>query len=63
MGKKKSTESESGSKQALPVEADITSKVIRKLTDQEILELRQDMEESSAWAKAELARRRQHRRK
>ncbi|WP_447078077.1 hypothetical protein [Shewanella algae] len=58
MGKKKSTELGSGSKQALPVKADITSKVIRRLTDQEKLELRRDMMESSVWAKEELARRR-----
>jgi hypothetical protein len=58
MGKRKPTEPEGDSKKALPPEGETESRGVRRLTDQEILELRRDMLESSAWAKAELARRR-----
>lgn len=60
MGKRQPTESGLGSKQALPPEAASFSRVVWRLTDQERLELRQDMAESSTWAKAELSRRRKN---
>ncbi|GAB1101776.1 MAG: hypothetical protein Sw2LagPseu_33770 [Shewanella algae] len=60
MGNKKATESGDNSKQALPLEADATSRGVRWLTDLELSGLRKDMTESSAWAKAEQARRRKN---
>lgn len=60
MGNKKPTESSDNSKQALTFEADVTSRGVRWLTDLELSGLRTDMTESSAWAKAELARRRKN---
>lgn len=40
------------------LEADATSRGVRRLTAHELAELRRDMAESSAWMRAELARRR-----
>lgn len=40
------------------VTADSEGPVVRRLSPSELVELRQDMAESSAWAKAELKRRR-----
>lgn len=57
MSRKQHIDISEDSKQALPLEGEAESRGVRRLTDQEILELRQDMLESSAWAKAELARR------
>lgn len=60
MSMKKPKDISEDTKQVLPLEADASSQGARRLTAQERLELRQDMEESSAWAKAELARRRKN---
>ncbi|MGT8846476.1 hypothetical protein C6H59_12605 [Vibrio cholerae] len=58
MSRKNPIDISEDSKQALPLEGETGSRGVRRLTDQEILELRRDMMESSAWAKEELARRR-----
>uniref|UniRef100_UPI0018F0B768 hypothetical protein n=2 Tax=Vibrio TaxID=662 RepID=UPI0018F0B768 len=60
MSKKSPEESSNYTKKALPLEADAASRGVQRLTDQEKLELRRDMMESSAWAKEELARRRKN---
>lgn len=60
MSKKSPEESSNYTKEALPLEADAASRGVQRLTDQEKLELRRDMMESSAWAKEELARRRKN---
>jgi len=58
MSRKKPIDISENSHQALPQKVEDASLGARRLTDQEKLELRRDMLESSAWAKAELARRR-----
>lgn len=60
MSRKISTDISEDSNQALPHKVEAASLGARRLTDQEILELRRDMLESSAWAKTELARRRKY---
>jgi hypothetical protein len=46
--------------QAIPLGANARTQGVRWLSAEERSELRQDMAESSAWAKAELARRRKN---
>jgi len=58
MSCKKPIDISEDSNQALPQKVEASSLCPRRLTDQEKLELRRDMMESSAWAKEELARRR-----
>jgi hypothetical protein len=60
MSRKKPIDISENSNQALPQKVEDASLGARRLTDQEKLELRRDMLESSAWAKAELTRRRKN---
>ena len=60
MSRKKHIDISKDAKQALPLENEAESRSVRRLTDREVSELRRDMMEASAWAKAELARRRKN---
>ncbi|MEQ9564456.1 MAG: hypothetical protein RLN85_01290 [Pseudomonadales bacterium] len=57
MSRKQHIDISEDSKQALPLEGEAESRGVRRLTDQEILSFVR-MLESSAWAEAELVRRR-----
>ena len=60
MYRKKLIDNCEDAKQSLPQKVEAANLGARRLTDQEKLELRRDMMESSAWAKAELAHRRKN---
>lgn len=60
MDKNTTTLPDDETNQGLPRKAHATSPAVRRLTPYELSELRRDMMASSAWAKAELARRRKN---